>query len=220
MSEVFWSRAHKQIGVMAQTGMVVVRPGWVAFLPVEAAKNMLGAVALAAVGGVRFSQRPITYPLEQWWEEGEDSFDTRVSEAARASGGLVLTPSDAQVIPVKRTAHLRFSAAPGKHGTLTFLGRRAPLSMLGAWTHAEAIYDAKQDALAALLVSALPAVGMLVCGIGYFGGAEDRSMIWGVPGWGVFVAAPWTWFFVRLIRSRRGARNEAHAQGPYRTLRS
>jgi hypothetical protein len=217
MSEVFWSRAHKQVGLMAQTGMVVVRPGWVAFLPSEAAKNMLGTVALVAIGGFRFSQRPITYPLEQWWEEGEDSFDTRVSEAALASGGLVLTPSDAQVIPVKRTAHLRFSPAPDTHGTLTFLGRRAPLAMLGAWTHAEAIHDAKQDALLALLCSALPAVGMLVCAIGYFGGAEDRSMIWGVPGWGVFVVAFWAWFFVRLVKSRRGGRKEADARGPYRT---
>ena len=177
MSEVFWSRAHKQIGLMAQTGMVVVRPGWVAFLPTETAKNVLGTVALVAVGGFRLSQRPITYPLEQWWEEGEVSFDTRVSQAALAGGGLLLTPTDAQVIPVKRTAHLRFCPAPGAHGTLTFLGRRAPLSMLRAWTHSEAIHDAKQDALVALVCSALPAVGMLVCAIGYVQG-DDRSMIW------------------------------------------
>ena len=106
---------------MAQTGMMVVRPGWVAFLPTEAAKNVLGTVALVAVGGVRLSQRPTTYPLEQWWAEGEDAFDTRVSQAALAGGGLVLTPSDAQVIPVRRTAYLRFAPAPGTHGTLTFL---------------------------------------------------------------------------------------------------
>jgi len=216
MSEVFWSRAHKQVGVIAQTGIVVVRPGWVAFLPTQAATNMLGSAALVAVGGFRFSQRPTTYPLEQWWAEGADSFDTRVSEAALAGSGLVLTPSDAQVIPVKRTAHLRFCAAPGKHGTLTFLGRRAPLAMLRAWTHGEAIFDAQQEALATLLVTSFPTVGAVVCAIGYLGG-EDRSMIWGVPGWGVFVVAGWTWFFVRLFKARRCVRTETQAQGPYRT---
>ncbi len=202
---------------MGQTGMVVVRPGWVAFLPAEAAKNVLGTLALACVGGFRFSQRPTTYPLEPWWNEGEDSFDTHVTQAALANGGLMLTPADAQVIPVKRGAHLRFSPAPGTHGTLTFLGKRAPLAMLRAWTHAEATYDAKQDALVALVVSAFPAVGMLVCAIGYFDGARDRSMIWGVPGWGVFVVAAWTWFLMRLVKARRRGRMVTRANSPYRT---
>ncbi len=201
---------------MAQTGMVVVRPGWVAFLPTQAATNMLGTAALVAVGGFRFSQRATTYPLEQWWAEGEDSFDTRVSEAALASGGLMLTPTDAQVIPVKRTAYLRFASAPGKHGTLTFMGRRAPLAMLRAWTHGEAVFEAQQAALAVLLVTSFPTVGAVVCAIGYLSG-DDRSMIWGVPGWGVFVVAGWTWFFVSLLKARRRGRMETQAHGPYRT---
>ena len=172
---------------------------------------MLGTAALVAVGGFRFSQRATTYPLEQWWAEGEDSFDTRVSEAALASGGLVLTPSDAQVIPVKRTAHLRFASAPGKHGTLTFMGRRAPLAMLRAWTHGEASSTRSKTALVGSPRSVVPAVGAVVCAIGYLGG-EDRSMIWGVPGWGVFVVAGWTWFFVRLLKARRRGRTTQSAR--------
>jgi hypothetical protein len=216
MSTVFWTRAQKQIGLELQQGMIVVRPGWAAFLPTQAAQNLAGMLLLAGVGGVRLSQRPSELPLDAWWAAGEDAFDARVTEALRSSGGVLLTPSDAEVVPTKRSAQLQWRSADGKRGTILFQGRRAPLPLLQAWPRGAPTVDAKDAVLMASVASALPAFAALVCGVGSVT-KKDPSMLWGVVGWGAIVVALWLVVGVRFVRARRQNAKTLGVGGPYRT---
>src|SRR5690606_37573009 len=122
---VFWTKGQRQQGITLHDGIIVVRPGWVAFLPTKPPMNLAGAMALTVAGGVTLGSREATFPVEQWWQYGAEAFDRLVAENARAQGGFVLTPADAEVVESGASAQLRFRPGPGDPATLVFLGAPA-----------------------------------------------------------------------------------------------
>src|SRR5262245_31986509 len=135
--KALWWQGNFIEGVSAQKGVIVLRSKFVAFLPTEKAKNLIGALA----GGLASAASPIqTIPLD-WlqrrpnplqmvndlWTERPRDFDRCLFEIVEHLGGFVWAQSVAQVarpdkgttgrsevlMIVRQQAELRGSAPAG-----------------------------------------------------------------------------------------------------------
>lgn len=100
-------------------GAVVIRSGYVAFLPTEKIKHLGAAIAkgvvLSAAGLVEI-QRGKPVPVERWLEECRSSdpegFDRYVESVLEATGGMKWLPANSAVqikrVPLRRKKRLWF----------------------------------------------------------------------------------------------------------------
>ncbi len=80
--------AVRSRGANSQRGVVVVRPGWVGFLPTHGSQNLAGGLALTLAGVNTLEGRPEKYNFEALMAQGEVAFDAQVWAVARSSGGV------------------------------------------------------------------------------------------------------------------------------------
>jgi len=104
---VLWWRGNLIDGLNVQAGVIVLRPDFVAFVPTEQAKNLLGTLA----GGLAEAASPFQTVSLDWlrrrpdplqmiedlWAERPDSFVESVIEIAGRLGGLVWFPQSTRV---------------------------------------------------------------------------------------------------------------------------
>jgi hypothetical protein len=131
MSDVLIEKGWFVQGLQTGKGVVVIRPGYVAFVPVEEIKH-LGAtiakgVALAAAGFVEVKgKNKRALPIKQWLEEAlgegfgdragsetsDEEIDDRVESLLEPTGGMMWSPPQAKVwvkrIPLRRKKALWF----------------------------------------------------------------------------------------------------------------
>jgi hypothetical protein len=190
---VLWWPGNYVEGLTAQAGVVVLRPEFVAFLPQEKAKNLVGVLA----GGLASAVSPIpTIPLD-WlrrrpdplqmvndlWAERPDDFDRCLFEIVEHLGGFVWARSAARVarpakgttghsevlIFVRHEAELRGSAPAG-----SVLNR-----LISGWQ--ETAPSARSDVIGLLVVSVLP---LLLAGALFVGSMLTPD----IPAWAPLIA--------------------------------
>jgi hypothetical protein len=163
-----WWQGNYVEGLTAQKGVVVLRPEFVAFVPTEKAKNLVGVLA----GGMASAASPIKRIPLDWlrrrpdplnivsdlWTERPAEFDQCLIEITEHLGGIVWARSAATVArPGKGTT--------GHSETLTFVRDGAELRgyapagsalnhLLNGWQ--ESAPSARGDVIGLLVVSVLP----------------------------------------------------------------
>ena len=175
-------------GVTAQAGVVVLRPEFVAFVPKEKAKNLVGGL----VGGLASAVSPIQTISLDWlrrrpdlirmvndlWMERPDDFDRCLVEIVEHLGGFIWARSAARVarpakgtkgraqvlVFVRNNAELRGSAPPGS----------ALDGLICDWH--ETAPPARSDVIGMLVVSVLP---LLLAGVLFAGSLLSED----IPGW-------------------------------------
>jgi len=131
---VFWTNGSSyDAGGTMQRGVVVVRPEYVAFLPVAAP---MGSASQFAHGFASAKGTLVTpdasragYPLATWWELGAPAFDGAIWTAAQ-HGGLAIPIEDGAVV-LKKHVPVTFTSTLGP-GTLA-LDTSPPLDLLQRW---------------------------------------------------------------------------------------
>lgn len=84
-------------GGSSRPGLVVLRPGYVAFLPTAAPTHLVSGLATTMLGLDAVSGAPTHHDLEGWLSSGDEAFDARVRHQA-AQGGFVWHPIDAELL--------------------------------------------------------------------------------------------------------------------------
>lgn len=108
--------AARTIGVQTQKGLLVIRPGYVVFVPTESAINALGAIAGqlagAAVGVVvrivPGQYRDVTEYVHALTALDAAAFDAQLAAIWRAAGWWYATPGDAELVFKKVPLFSRF----------------------------------------------------------------------------------------------------------------
>jgi hypothetical protein len=105
--EVLWWKGNRIAGLSKQAGVIVLRPGFVAFLPSEGTQNLVGVLAKGMADTVfRIPSLPLDWlsrrpdPLQlvtHLWTQRPDRFDERIREVARQAGGSVWSRNDTSV---------------------------------------------------------------------------------------------------------------------------
>lgn len=119
MDEIWITKGWFVQRLLTGRGVIVVRPGYVAFLPTEEIKHLGATIAkgviMSAAGLVEIDRRkPV--PVDKWLGElkGSDpeQFDQQLEPLIEATGGLKWLPTNATVrirrIPLRRKKRLWF----------------------------------------------------------------------------------------------------------------
>lgn len=181
---VFWTRGYRNETGAIEMGLVVVRPGWVAFLPLGIP---LGASAQIALGGARAQGQPLRmdvpwqgrYPIMAWHQHGLDALDFEVRRALGQRGAAMLTNAEAGIVSRKySTAFVPF--APGT--PMITLDQAPPPALMSMWRPGVLPLDKKK----------LNTTVAIVCSVLVLCGAGCEGLIYGVEGyWSLFPLLFW-----------------------------
>ncbi len=165
---VLWWKGNYIDGLNVQAGVVVLRPNFVAFIPSEKSKNLVGVLA----GGLASAVSPIHVVSLDWlrrrpdplqmvndlWADRRDDFEPCLFEIVEHLGGFVWSRTSAAAA---RLGKRLTGASEG----LTFMRKQVELRgyaptgavldhLLEGWEAAEA--SARSDVIGLLVVSVLP----------------------------------------------------------------
>ena len=221
---VFWTRGYRAEGGRIQMGLAVVRPGWVAFLPIGvqfgAAEQFALGAARARGGGAGLSMNVPwqgRYPINAWYQHGGvDVLDFEVRRALEQPGAAMFTTAEAGYVARKySTAFVPF--APGV--PMITLEQPPPPMLVAMWRPGVLPLDRQK----------LNTTMAIICGALVLAGAGCQGLIYHVEGyWSVFPILFWGFLvgvavfaYVRRIREheedlRRHAQANAGAAGAYR----
>lgn len=219
---VFWTRGYRNEGSAIQMGLAVVRPGWVAFLPIgvpmgPSEQFALGAARTrgsAAIGmNVAWQGR---YPIMAWFQHGGvDVVDFEVRRAlAEVQGAAMFTNAEAGFVSRKySTAFVPFAAGI----PMITLDQAPPPGLVSMWRPGVLPLDKKK----------LNLTTMIICLVSVLCGAGCQGLIYTVEGYwsvfpifffGIFVGVA-LWARHRRVREYDGdLRRQAGGEtvGPYR----
>ena len=218
---VFWTRGYRSEGSALQMGLVVVRPGWVAFLPLGLPLGTSEQVALGAARArssatlrmdVAWQGR---YPIWAWYQHGGlDVLDFEVRRALEQRGAAMFTNAEAGFVSRKlSTAFVPF--APGI--PMITLDQSPPPGLVAMWRPGVLPLDRKTLNVTTTVIS-------LVC---VLLGAGCEGFIYTIEGyWSVFPFFFFGIFVVVALWARRKRLREyegdlrrqsgGEAVGPYR----
>ena len=114
---VFWTRGYRNDGKAIHMGLVVVRPSYVAFLPLGFPMGPGDQFALGAArarGGAALTMNVPwqgRYPINAWWQHGERVLDEEVHRALAQPGAAMLTNAEAGFASRKYTSAALISTA-------------------------------------------------------------------------------------------------------------
>lgn len=203
--DVAWAPGSASSGMRLHRGWVVLRPGWVAFLP-EHPPTHAGVVAariLLRVGHLG----GFTYDLSGALAEGLDVFDRAVLDVATANG-QVWQHTDGQVAPWREGHRFLFETKESLISDGAF-----PRALLSAWPTQAAELDARRAAVAVGVVSLVPTlIGAVSGAIALTHGASTRDLFVGVGSWWLLAASVWVAYFV--VRRTWGRRVTARVSRP------
>jgi hypothetical protein len=99
---VFWTEGYLHAPPAMRRGAVVVRPDYVAFLPLGAGMSQASQFAHGFSSVFAQPARPdvshTAYPLLAWWHRGPRAFDDAVWDAAARFGGLVVPVEQGAIV--------------------------------------------------------------------------------------------------------------------------
>lgn len=218
---VFWTRGYRNEGGAIQMGLVIVRPGWVAFLPLGVpmgASEQFAFGAARARGGAALSMNVPwqgRYPIMAWYQHGGlDVLDFEVRRALEQRGAAMFTNAEAGLVSRKHsTAFVPF--AP--HVPMITLDQPPPPALVAMWRPGVLPLDKKK----------LNVVTTIICLVSVFFGAGCQGLVYVVEGYwsvfpiflfGFFVGVA-LWARHRRVREYEGdLRRQAGGEpvGPYR----
>jgi hypothetical protein len=219
---VFWTRGYRNDGGAIQMGLVVVRPGWVAFLPLgvpmgPSEQFALGAARTRGGGAVLRMDVPWQgrYPIMAWYQHGGlDVLDFEVRRALEQHGAAMFTNAEAGFVSRKySTAFVPF--APGI--PMLTLDQAPPPGLVAMWRPGVLPLDRKK----------LNATVAIICAISVLSGAGCQALIYSVEGYwslfpvfffGIFVVVALYAYRRRVREHDEDLRRQANPEvvGPYR----
>ncbi len=189
--DVWWAPARFYSGMSFQPGWVVVRPGWVAFLPTEAPTHLVSGMLLAASGFVRILLGKVTYDFEAMSQR--PGFDETVVGLA----GRVLRADEGDLVRAPRGLMFR-----ADEHTWIACDKRPSEGMLAGWRAGKVRFDVRANARLFGILTAVPFVIGCVGGtVAYLGGADTTEIVVGVGFWWSLVVFAWIGFFVAWRRN-------------------
>jgi hypothetical protein len=219
---VFWTRGYRNDGGAIQMGLVVVRPGWVAFLPLgipmgPSEQFALGAARARGSATLRMDVPwQGRYPVLAWYQHGGvDVLDFEVRRALEQPGAAMFTNSEAGFVSRKHsTAFVPF--APGT--PMITLDQAPPPGLVPMWRPGVLPLDRKK----------LTKTTAILGGTFVLFGAGCQGLIYEIEGyWSVFPVLFFGFFVAfTLYASRKRVREyeadlrrqsaAGEAIGPYR----
>lgn len=199
---VFWTRGYRTEGSAVQMGLVVVRPGWVAFLPLGVPMGPSEQFALGAArtrGGAALSMMVPwqgRYPILAWYQHGGlDVLDFEVRRALEQPGAAMFTTAEAGFVSRKySTAFVPFSP----NVPMITLDQPPPAGLVAMWRPGVMPLDRKK----------LNTTVAVFCVVFVLLGTGCAGLIRSVEGyWSVFPPLFWGFFVVfTLFVARRRVR--------------
>jgi len=216
---VFWTNGSSyDAGGTMQRGVVVVRPEYVAFLPVAAP---MGSASQFAHGFASAKGTLVTpdasragYPLATWWELGAPAFDGAIWTAAQ-HGGLAIPIEDGAVV-LKKHVPVTFTSTLGPAPSRSTPRLRSTCCSAGRRASFPSIAGGVATTLVGLVVASTALAGC-VEGLCVASGKTLRIEPLGLVIFTVLVAG--TMFTLRAREYQRdveAAAAEARAATPYR----
>lgn len=186
-----------------QAGVVVVRPGWLAFLP--AGPSSVGHPP--SPGSLTYegpSQAWQTlYPLAMWWQQGPQIFDAEVARCAQPAPGLLVTITDGAIVQegAKPPAFVSTRAPTAVIRASTPL----PMQLLAGFRPGILPFDKKLIATRCAVISILAAL-LTVFAVRQEGIVGAGAAIW--------VVLPWAIFYWRVQKERAALRAIGNGPSP------
>jgi hypothetical protein len=183
---VFWTRGYRNDGSAIQMGLVVVRPGWVAFLPIGVPMGPSEQFALGAArarGGAVLSMNVAwqgRYPIMAWYQHGgPDVIDFEVRRALEQPGAAMFTTNEAGLVVRKHTtAFVPFAPAT----PMITLDQPPPPALVSMWRPGVLPLDRKK----------LNMTTAIICAVLVLFGAGCQGLIYSVEGyWSIFPILFW-----------------------------
>lgn len=220
---VFWTRGYRNDGSAIQMGLVVLRPGWVAFLPIGVPMGPSEQFALGAArtrGAAALSMMipwQGRYPILAWYQHGGlDVLDFEVRRALEQPGAAMFTNAEAGFVSRQlSTAFVPF--APNV--PMITVDQLPPPALLSMWRPGVLPLDRKK----------LNTTVAIIAGVLVLCGAGCEGLIYSVEGyWSVFPLLFWgflvgvaVYAYRRRIREheedlRRQGQANAGPAGAYR----
>ena len=200
--EVGWARGRFQTGIAFQSGWVVVRPGWVAFLPSLPKTTLLAKPSV--VLGPRFTRVPLgalTYDFASEARQGMHVFDRTILDMASQQGRVVHASRGDYFLWGKRVVFR------SDEKSWLVCDAALPDTLVAAWRRAKPQGDPSRGMTKAFaLISAIPgSIGAVGGLIAYRSGAPTSEIGFGVGFWWFLVALVWASYFVALRRAKLAA---------------
>lgn len=155
---VFWTRGYRREGNALHLGVVVVRPGWVAFLPLGTPLGPMGQFQLGAARGMAPGANlrmdvpwQGKYPIMAWWQHGLHVLDEEVRRALAQPGAFMMTTQEGGLVTRKFIP----AAFASTNGALwVTLDQRPPPDLLAPWPPGVMPFDKKKMTTAIAILSA------------------------------------------------------------------
>jgi hypothetical protein len=218
---VFWTRGYREEGSAIQMGLVVVRPGWVAFLPLGVPMGTREQFALGAArarGSAAISMNVAwqgRYPILAWYQHGGlDVLDFEVRRALEQHGAAMFTNGEAGFVSRKySTAFVPFTP----NTPIITLDQAPPPGLVAMWRPGVWPLDRKKLNVTTAIISLVS----VLCGAGCQGliySVEGYWSVFPIFFFGIFVGVA-LWARNRRLREHEGdLRRQAGGEtvGPYR----
>jgi hypothetical protein len=186
-------------GLTFQSGWVVVRPGWVAFLPSSGRMHLVTVTLLGMLQVHRPGGRSArAYDFATMRARGPDSFDREVWELTTRDG-LVIQAATGEVGRYRKG--LMFRA--GEETTIV-CDASPPEPLLAGWRRAQPRFNPRAEAKVYGALTSIPAGIAAIAGVIAYR-AGDPDIHWGVGFWVFIAVLPWIAFGVRYYRARRAS---------------
>jgi hypothetical protein len=218
-NDVSWAPATLHSGLSHQPGWIVVRQGWVAFLPSGASTNLIAGVALLAapVPVVRLHLGVLVYDFAGAAQQGPHAFDQTVLALAHANG-RVLNANEGDIVRTRKGKGVMFRA---DEKTFILCDAVFPEPLLAGWVTRQTPFNARETAKVFAIITSIPLMlGAAGGTIAYFSGESLAMICVGVGFWWSLVVVGWIGYFVAYRRSKRmtvsptNARNDKRGSGP------
>lgn len=156
----FWTRGYRNERGVIQMGLAVVRPGWVAFLPLGVP---MGPSEQFALGASRAREGPGAvlrmdvpwqgrYPIMAWWQHGEHVLDQEVRRALEQPGAAMLTSAEAGLVSRKySTAFVPFAPETA----MITLDQPPPPALASMWRPGVLPFQKKKALVVCAIISAV-----------------------------------------------------------------
>jgi hypothetical protein len=214
---IFWTRGYRNDGSAIQMGLVVVRPGWVAFLPLGVPMGPSEQFALGAArtrgGAVLRMDVPWQgrYPIMAWYQHGGvDVVDFEVRRALEHPGAAMFTTTEAGFVSRQySTAFVPF--APNV--AMITLDQPPPPALVSMWRPGVLPLDRKKlNTTVAIICTVLVLVGAGCQGLIY--SVEGYWSVFPILFWGFLVAVAVYAYFKRIREHEEDLRRQGNVGPP------